>query len=334
VRFIEQQPGVPTALAIDIDYVNPDDPSAKPPAVRNVVVQLAAGSRFDTSIPGNCPASDPQLIVQGAGACPTDSRVGGGFVRIDTGFPGQARYLDEDLTLLNHTNELIFLFTDRASGTRLTSRTAIQGGLGVSNAPPLPGTPPDGGALDVVHERLNAIPGYAGSRGHGYITTPDQCPGSRSWTNSVRFTYADGVSQTVETRSPCSPGGNDGVANQHQRCARLWRGTRMPNRHVGTAQGDRLIGLAGSDRLSGHGGADCIYGGRGDDRLQGGRGRDRLFGAAGHDYLRGGPGTDLLRGGAGADRIDALGGGRDTVRCGRGADRVEADPADRVSRSC
>ena len=34
-----------------IDYVNPDDRDAKPPAVRRVVEVLASGSRIDTSVP-------------------------------------------------------------------------------------------------------------------------------------------------------------------------------------------------------------------------------------------------------------------------------------------
>jgi hypothetical protein len=36
-----------------------------------------------------------------------------------------------------------------------------------------------------------------------YITTPPTCPRRRYWVNQVTFTYFDGVTQTVETRSPC-----------------------------------------------------------------------------------------------------------------------------------
>jgi hypothetical protein len=203
VSFVERKPGVATALAVDIDYVNPADPGAKPPAVRTIVLQLAEGARFDTSVPQRCAAPDPVLIVQGASACPAASRVGAGFLRIDTGLPSVARFLEQDITFLNAEDELIFLFTNRQTGARLVSRAAINGGTATTNAPPLPGTPPDGGAIDVVRERLNAMPGSTGSH-RGYVTTPPTCPSSGAWTNSIRFTYADGVSQMVKTRSPCS----------------------------------------------------------------------------------------------------------------------------------
>ena len=42
VKFVEKRPGVPTALTFSADYVNPDNPSGKPPAVRPVVKTLAS----------------------------------------------------------------------------------------------------------------------------------------------------------------------------------------------------------------------------------------------------------------------------------------------------
>jgi RTX calcium-binding nonapeptide repeat (4 copies) len=330
VRFSERQPHTPSALSIDIDYVNPDDPSGKPPAVRTIVVELAGGARFDTTVPGRCPASDAQLMAQGPGACPADSQVGGGYIRIDTGFPGDARFVEEDLTLLNAANQLIFLFRDRRTGARLSSRATIDGGTATTSAPPLPGAPPDGGAIDVVVERLNAIPGN--SPGRGYVVTPAGCPSSGAWTNSIRFTYADGVSQTVHTSSPCLPGKKP--IHQRRHCNETWKGSRASDRHFGGPREDRLRGFAGNDRLGGGWAGDCLHGGRGDDRLHGGKGNDRVFGGSGGDYLHGGPNRDLLRGGAGPDTIVARGGGADRLRCGGGQDKVKAGPADTLSRSC
>ena len=332
VRFSERQPGTFGALSIDIDYVNPSDPGGKPPAVRNIVVQLADGTRVDTTVPRRCAASDAQLMAQGPGACPADSLVGEGFVRIDTGLPGDARFLEEDLTLLNAANQLIFLFRDRRSGTRLSSRAAVEGGTLTTSAPPLPGAPPDGGAIDVVIERLNAIPGN--SPGRGYVVTPASCPSSGTWTNSIRFTYADGVTQSVQTQSPCRPGGKLGGQKQRDRCNQLWKGTRASDRRFGGPGRDRLRGFAGNDLLGGRRAGDCLYGDRGNDRLRGSKGHDRLFGGAGADHLRGGPNPDLLRGGSGPDTILARGGGADRIRCGGGKDKVNAGPADSLSQSC
>src|SRR5919106_267625 len=178
LRFVEQRPGVPSAVTFDIDYVNPDDPSAKPPAVRKVVSDFAEGTHINTSVPEQCTATDAQLMLQGATACPAGSKVGGGFVRIDTGFAGDARFLNEDVTLLNNEDEVIFLFTDRAGGARVVNRAVVEGSRTTTTAPPLPGTPPDGGAVDVVQLHLDEISRSVGGDELGYISTPRECPDS------------------------------------------------------------------------------------------------------------------------------------------------------------
>src|SRR3954462_8998386 len=93
VVFVEHRPGLPSALAFDVDYVNPSDPHGKPPAVRSVFETLAQDARFDTSVPARCDASDAQLMAAGASACPPGSKVGTGYLRIDTGFPEPTRFL-------------------------------------------------------------------------------------------------------------------------------------------------------------------------------------------------------------------------------------------------
>lgn len=202
--FDQEQPGVPTGLTLSIDYVNPDDPSAKPPAVRTVVEELAAGAQIDTSVPDLCTANDAQLTAQGADACPDDSRVGSGFVRVDTGFPEPGRFIDADVVFLNNTDELILVSTARGSGARVITRAAVQGRQIVTNLAALPGTPPDGGAIDVVDFRLEAISREIDGSSRGYITTPPDCPPDGVWTNSISFTYSDGVTQLVDSQSPCA----------------------------------------------------------------------------------------------------------------------------------
>src|SRR3954447_8799087 len=207
VVFVEHRPGLPSGLAFDVDYVNPSDPNGKPPAVRTVFETLAQDARFDTAVPARCDASDAQLMAAGASACPPASKVGTGYLRIDTGFPEPTRFFDVDVTFLNNTNQLIFLSTERSTGVRVVSRAPIQGSHLTSTAPTLPGTPPDGGALDLVHTRFDAISRVVGGVRRGYITTPSACPRGRTWTNTLAFTYADGVTQTVASRSPCTPPG-------------------------------------------------------------------------------------------------------------------------------
>jgi hypothetical protein len=214
LRFVEQRPGVPSALTLNIDYVNPDDPGGKPPAVQTVVEELAPGARIDTSVPELCTASDAELMLMGASACPPGSRVGSGTIRVDTGFPEPGRFIDADVTFLNNTNQLIFVSTERGSGTRVVSRSEVENRRILNSAPPLPGTPPDGGAIDVVEARLDAVSRVIDGVRRGYVTTPGNCALGRGWTNSVTFTYADGVSQTVETQSRCSRRGGSARASK------------------------------------------------------------------------------------------------------------------------
>lgn len=343
------RPASPTGFSERIDYVNPADPEAKPLAVETVVVRLPAGTRIDTTVPGQCDASDPVLISQGADACPPASRIGLGLVDLDTGVAGPGRIVSNDVTLFNHEDEVIFLFEEKGSGGRVVSRAKVAGRSFTTNVPPLPGGPPDGfAAIDRVLLEVEAV-----ARGPAsYITTPGSCPESGGWISSGTFTYRDGVAQTVEAVSRCQRRQGSGPDSPRTgRCSNAIRGSARGETIRGTRRGDRLWALGGPDRVLAFAGDDCVLAGAGDDIVNGGRGRDKLKGQRGADRLRGGPGADriygnggrdVLNGGAGRDvllggldrdLIRAADGTRDVVICGPGRDRAIVDRRDRV-RGC
>ena len=198
----ETRPGSPTSERFVFDYVNPDDPEAKPPAVKKVVTILPRGARYDTSAPELCAATDAELIAQGGSACPPGSAIGGGVVTVDTGVPGEGRIVTADVEFFNNTNEFIYVNTVRGSDARTIIRAEVTQRMTITDAGMLPGTPPDGGAIDTVDLHVDNV-----SRdGRNYITTPPVCRGRRSephWTARVQFTYGDGVTQTVPTQTPC-----------------------------------------------------------------------------------------------------------------------------------
>jgi len=199
--FDQTKPDRSSGATFDVDYHNPSDPQGKPPAVRRVILEAAPGTRIDTSVPGRCTASDAELMLMGAQACPPGSRIGVGEATVDTGFPGPGRFLAVHIDFFNNTDQLIFLNTEQGTGARTVIRSRIDGRRLITDAPVFPGTPPDGGALDVVHTQ---IPAYSAGRG-AYLSTPGACPPSGTWTNSMSFTYADGVTQTVTSPTPCRP---------------------------------------------------------------------------------------------------------------------------------
>lgn len=199
MSFTTERPDRSSGLELSIDYRDPSDRDAKPPAVRQVVEKLARGARFDTGVPGLCTASDGELMAEGASACPGDSRVGTGVITFDTGFPGPARFLVVDVVFLNDTDQLIFLSTPRGVGARVVSRSSVGKRTISGSVPTLPGTPPDGAAIDTVEAELEPLE----RRGRSYIRTPRECPDGGRWVNTIRFTYADGVSQRVRTANRC-----------------------------------------------------------------------------------------------------------------------------------
>ncbi len=203
-KFTKQRPGVPTGLAFRVDYVNPDDPGGKPPAVRTVVEKLAPGGRFDTSAPLQCTASDPELMLLGPAACPAGSAVAAGRLTLDTGLPDPGRFLDVGIDFFNNANELIFMNRPGPLDVpRVVVRATVTGHERISEAPFLPGTPPDGAAVDTVAVRDRVVTRRVDGIVRSYVTTPPRCPPRGYWVNRTSFTYADGVTQTVRSRSRC-----------------------------------------------------------------------------------------------------------------------------------
>jgi hypothetical protein len=202
--FDEQRPGRATGSRLAIDYVNPNDPQAKPPAVQKVVIAYAPGTVIDTSVPARCEASNAELTTRGPDACPAASKVGVGEVDLDTGFPGPGRILSYNVTMLNNTRELILVLESKSdSRSRIVARSVVDGATITTEVSGVPGGPPDGfTAIKRVRLGLDELSAGGGR----YVTTPDSCPADGLWTNTVTFTYRDGASQVVHDSSPCIAG--------------------------------------------------------------------------------------------------------------------------------
>jgi len=194
-RFTTDVPGASTGRVYAIDYFNPDDPDGKPHAFSHLHLELAEGARFDTTAVVQCKATDAELILLGAAACPADSKVGIDETLVDTGFPGPGRYFRVDFAFFNNQDELILLATVRENGARVVVRGQIgENTLDIEN-PLVPGTPPDGAAARSQRGQF--------FERSGYLTTPPTCPKSGYWVNRITYTYRDGVEQTAASRSPC-----------------------------------------------------------------------------------------------------------------------------------
>ncbi|HEX8074636.1 MAG TPA: hypothetical protein VF545_06605 [Thermoleophilaceae bacterium] len=207
--FTTQQPGSSSARLFDVAFADPDDPNAKPPVVSHVHAVLPEGARYDTTAVPRCTASDAEMMLQGTDACPAETRVGTVDFLVDSGAPpptpDSERFTPVDITLFNAKDHAILLSRDSASGAYVVVRAPIDGGTLDIDVPPLPGTPPYGGADKREHAIVLARTGTQNGRRLSYITTPPTCPASGKWEFHIDYTFRDGRKQTVRDQTPCLP---------------------------------------------------------------------------------------------------------------------------------
>jgi len=202
------RPNAPSGFTYTGAYHAAGNPNANPPYMQRMVSYNPAGSRFDTSVPARCAASDLQLEVDGAAACPADSRLGGGTST--TAFMGGSPTTTH-LDLFNNTNQEIILV--QSPGVTTVDRGTIfpDGSVEFDNPKCFPYLQPPGCAVDYVLELGShvVVPAYTTrSRGvtRSWLTTPATCPSSGYWSNPYRFWWTDGTVDTVVVHQPCKSG--------------------------------------------------------------------------------------------------------------------------------
>jgi hypothetical protein len=202
--FGSELPGTSSARRVESDHVNPEDPDGKPHAISHVHVELAPGTVVDTAAVPQCTATDAELMLAGAEACPPESVVGDGLVVFDTGVSGAAREVVSDIVFVNARDQLIFVTTQRGANTHLIVRARYSNGNEIDvDVPPVPGAPPDGAADTYELIELQERSGVKGGRRVAYMTTPPTCPAEGVWTNRLTYTFRDGVEQTYRATTPC-----------------------------------------------------------------------------------------------------------------------------------
>ncbi len=202
LKFTTERPGKSTGTMTTVDYFNPEEPGAKPPAVREFILRLPKGAHFDTSVPDSCPAPDEELIAEGDAACPPGSEVGRAEVTVDSGFPGGARYAHAHVTFFNAPGQLISVNTIHGTNARTVIRGQVTN-REVIIPTDLPGAPPDGASVDLLRTFDPPVSANVDGVRRHYVTTPHRCPASGRWISKLIFTYADGVTQRVRSPIRC-----------------------------------------------------------------------------------------------------------------------------------
>jgi hypothetical protein len=207
-RFTSERPGTPTGVSVSLRFQNPDDPAIKPYAVQRMVFHWPGRHLGDTTVPARCHAPDAQILLQGPAACPPDSKVGRGVGTSDTGGGDGGptpRYQHFTASAFNEEGGLIGVTVTDATPsittvdhTKFDPKTRTK----TTDVPVIPGFPPPEPytplkSLDFFFPRLVRD-------GRAYGVTPSRCPRVGYWTFRADFTYHDGVTQTVESYSPCA----------------------------------------------------------------------------------------------------------------------------------
>jgi hypothetical protein len=220
--FTTSAPSAPSGLSLHVLYRDAHGGDGKPPALTKLVVQLPAGTTFDTSVVPVCGASDTQLQTQGPGACPSGSRIGSGTFVGMTGFPG-IDPLTADSVIFNGGTSLIEdVLAPGGQATAGVDRLHIQGSTLTANPPSTPGGPPDGRTVPrQVDVRVDP---------HGsFLMTPPACPADGRWLATSTASFADGGSETDASEIACSPAAQ-AAAPAHHTAARRRHGHRRARR--------------------------------------------------------------------------------------------------------
>jgi hypothetical protein len=195
------QPGTPTGSTSITTYHAAGDPNGDPPYMRKMKWIAHPGSRYDTSVPGRCTASDAEISLQGPAACPADSRLGGGSATGKLGGQVSSPHMD----LFNNTDEEILIIS--TPGVYSISRGKIAADQSLTFEPPtcfpnvsVTSCPADNALQLGTHMVLD---NYVRD-GRGYLTTPPTCPDSGYWQNGMEYWWADGSHETVPVKMPCS----------------------------------------------------------------------------------------------------------------------------------
>jgi hypothetical protein len=196
VEFGTRKPARTTSLNLFIRYTQPDDPQAKPPAIRHLEIDFPAGTRFHSDRVAACKASDADAMARGPAACPAASRIGGGPIRVITGFGPPFDPFDSPTPTFNDGNGWLEISQDPSkSVTVAVTRATVSGSRLTEDVAAVPGGPPDW--MSAVSTVDLTFP-----EDTGYVTTPPTCRGG-GWVTSAKFEFGDGTTQYARDTTPC-----------------------------------------------------------------------------------------------------------------------------------
>jgi hypothetical protein len=194
LAYLPSKPASSGGIETFMTWSDPGEPGGKPKRITRIQFHFNPGTKINTRALRQCKASDTDVRIQGARACPKASRLGFATSKVTTGVtpPDQTQ-----ITFLNAPKQIIVLV--RVEGRTLAVyRDDIKGRVVTVNL----GLP---SGLSLLELRATIKPHVKGrgKKRRVYFRTPPVCPPSGEWTTTVVFTYIDGSREELADGSPC-----------------------------------------------------------------------------------------------------------------------------------
>lgn len=219
ITFSSSAPGTSTAIHPRINYRSMDS-GGQQRALRKHVFTFPAGTVYDSLAAGSCRASAAELESRGLGACPADSRIGGGTLQATATKPPASALgsFPTDLTLFNSSHppdapaaeHAIIVAVSVAGDVRTAFAAPVEGNVATEHPPIVCATPgeqppcPNGEiTVSSVDYTIDEHSRTVGGRVHRLLTTPRSCP-TGAWAFDSLREYRDGVSVRVGAETPCA----------------------------------------------------------------------------------------------------------------------------------
>lgn len=188
-----------TGLTMDLRYADAEDANAKPPTIEELRLHLPDGTRLDPAAVPYCHASDLEIQLRGRDACPSESLVGTGKLKVFLGAPGDPQ--TTDLALFNAPGQIIeVLLFEGTNTTAAIEHLFVEGSTIRANTAQVPAAAPPEHRFSASHIVWD-IPAR-----EGYLTTPPACPPDGLWRTRGDFRFADGSTATAVGAQPCATG--------------------------------------------------------------------------------------------------------------------------------
>jgi hypothetical protein len=219
LTFSSTAPAASTAFHAKIGYSS-TDLSNRRRALRGHVLTFPAGTVYDSAAAEVCQASAAELRSQGLGACPPDSKVGGGTLRaIGSRPPASAGgTFPTDLTIFNASHpkdapsaeDAVLVAVSVGGQVQAAFAAPLEANVMTENTPVTCSSPteqppcPSGEfTVESVDYTIGEHTRTVGGNVHRLITTPPSCPASASWEFSSLRRYDDGFTERVDAISSC-----------------------------------------------------------------------------------------------------------------------------------